>query len=311
MAPEIAWQLKIKPVKYYFDGFCGGMAVLFAMDPPASNETVVDLHGDLTNLAWTLQVENMAVELYARLVRTLYDQSLFKRTRDWLDAWHKAHEKWGNKPFTEEPDPEWAYHYFIASWMGRNGVSGTERVNYQMAMRWTAKGGSGPIRFRAAVESIPDWHQRLRNVCILRKDTFTLIPKLEDEPGLAMYMDPPYLIDTRNVDAGFGRRDGGSLYVHDFHGSTVPHPDDPEKKIDRHELLALQLRRFKKARIVVSYYDHPRLLELYPGWSKLDCSRHKHLHVQNKRGSERQEAPEVLLINGPIRPPKGTGGLFA
>lgn len=39
------------------------------------------------------------------------------------------------------------------------------------------------------------------------------------------------------------------------------------------------------------------MAELFP--EELDCSRQKHLHVQNKRGMGRKEAPEVLLINGP------------
>ena len=65
-----------------------------------------------------------------------------------------------------------------------------------------------------------------------------------------------------------------------------------------HIRLAEMAKRFTRARVVISYYDSPRLEELYPGWTKVDYSRHKHLHVQNKRGSTRQEAPEVLLING-------------
>ena len=76
-----------------------------------------------------------------------------------------------------------------------------------------------------------------------------------------------------------------SRYVHDFTS-------------DQHAKLAATLTNFKRARVVVSYYDSLELDQLYGGWTKLDCSRHKHLHVQNKRGSERSLAPEVLLING-------------
>src|SRR4029077_2189705 len=101
-----------------------------------------------------------------------------------------------SRPQPSEPDPDWAYHYFIASWMGRNGVAGTERVNYQIATRWTKGGGSGPLRFRNAVDSIPAWCNRLHNVQILRRDLFELLPKIEDGAGVALYVYPPYFPDT-------------------------------------------------------------------------------------------------------------------
>ncbi len=102
-----------------------------------------------------------------------------------------------------------------------------------------------------------------------------MLPKIDDAPGVAIYADPPYLAETI----------GASKYVHDF-------------TVADHAKLAEQLRRFTAARVVVSYYASPKLAVLYPGWTQIDCSRHKHLHVQNKRGSTRSEAPEVLLVNG-------------
>lgn len=36
---------------------------------------------------------------------------------------------------------------------------------------------------------------------------------------------------------------------------------------DDHARLAKELLRFKRARVVVSYYDDPRLAELYPDWT--------------------------------------------
>jgi len=49
--------------------------------------------------------------------------------------------------------------------------------------------------------------------------------------------------------------------------------------------------------VVVSYYDDPRLSDLYRGWLKIDCSRNKHLS-QSGQDPRRTMAPEVLLING-------------
>ncbi|MCH8853398.1 MAG: DNA adenine methylase, partial [Planctomycetes bacterium] len=132
-------------------------------------------------------------------------------------------------------------------------------------------------------------HQRLRNVCILRRCAFALLEKIEDAPGVAIYVDPPYIKATR----GSG---GGSRYLHDFYD-------------DDHARLAELLNRFKQARVVVSYYSDPRLHELYAGWTFRPMHMHKNLHVQNRRGSSRTLAPEVLLMNGPSY--AEAGGLFA
>lgn len=269
MATEIIRQLGKH--SYYFEGCFGGLSVLLPKKP-SSHECVCDMHGGVTNLAWCVQLDSIAYELYERLQRVCYDDDIYHASKDWLEANESNCERGG-----DAPDVDWAYHYFIASWMGRNGVAGTARVNYQIATRWTKGGGSGPLRFKNATESIPAWHERIRNVHILRRDLFQVLPKIQDGPGVVIYVDPPYLANTVSSK---------SRYVHDFAGED-------------HGRLAEQLTRFNKARVIVSYYHHEQLLSLYPGWTILDCSRHKHLHVQNKRGSTRTEAPEVLVINGP------------
>jgi DNA adenine methylase len=273
LAPTIVEQLGRHA--YYFEACAGSMSVLLAKEP-SEHEVVCDLHGALTNLAWCVQRDDVAPDLYDRLQRVMYDDEIYKASKDWL-ADNEAQLVKSQKLSADDPNDDWAYHYFIASWMGRNGVSGTARVNYQIATRWTKGGGSGPGRFRAAVESIPAWHDRLRNVHVLRRNVFDVLPKLQDDEGLSIYADPPYLPGTIA---------GNSKYLCNF-------TDEDHKR------LAAALRRFERARVVVSYYADRQLKELYPGWTWLDCSRQKHLHVQNKRGMGRKEAPEVLLINGP------------
>lgn len=260
------------PHAYYFEACAGSMSVLFAKEP-AHHETVCDLHGALTNLAWVVQKEETGFELFNALQRVSYSDNLYKASKEWLTAFEDSDE-----PSRLGELFAWAYHYFLASWMGRNGVSGTARVNYQIATRWTKGGGSGPLRFRNAVDSIPAWFDRLRNVHVLRRDVFDVLPKIEDDDGVAIYADPPYLPDTMT---------GNGRYIHDFTAA-------------QHAQLANELRRFKKAVVVVSYYDSPRLDQLYPGWVKLDASRQKHLACQNARGQKRTAAPEVILCNAQV-----------
>jgi len=250
----------------FWDVTGGGFSILFAKDR-SSHKTVNDLHGDLINMARVVASDD-APALYERLQRTLHCDALVEEGRKQI-----AEDYEGDKP-----DLERAYWYFVVVWAGRNGVAGTKRINYQMAVRWTHGGGSGGVRFRNAVESLPWWHQRIRTVEILRRDLFQVLPRIHDESGTVIYVDPPYFRR--------GARSGGSPYLYEFGCSD-------------HSNLAGELQRFTKARVVVSYYDDEALDGLYPGWTKRQVYRNKNLHVQNRRGANKRTAPEVLLINGP------------
>ncbi len=239
------------------------MAVLLAKKV-VPMETVNDLNGDLINLALVLQSESLAVNLYERLSRTLMHEALFRRE---AKAWKKA----GRLPATSSPSPDRAFQFFLCSWMGMNGVAGTASYNQGFCARFTKSGGHAATRFLAAVESIPAWHERLRSVTILSRCGMEIISKIEDDVGVVIYADPPYLVK-------------GAKYVHDFEGAD-------------HQRLAELLRRFRKARVVVSYYADPRLNDLYPNWAVLNCPTAKALVSSGRRGKGRNEAPEVLLIN--------------
>lgn len=280
MAPEIVTELGKHT--QYFEPFCGSMAVLFAKEP-SQKETVNDLHGDLINLARVLQHADEAPKLYDRLQRVLFSEDLLEQAKIELAG---EFPPIGITQFL----PDRAYWYFLGSWMGRNGTAGTARVDYQIAVRWTKGGGSPTVRFRNAIESIPWWHERLRNVVILKRDAFSILDRFEDCEGTAIYADPPYAAATRSKGAIKNGR--GGKYLHEFdHGGGMFGND--------HDRLRDILAGYRKARVVVSYYDSPEIRELYKGWTFVDHTRQKHLHAQNGRGARPKEAPEVLIINGP------------
>jgi DNA adenine methylase len=283
MAPAIVAELGQHT--QYFEPFCGSMAVLFAKEP-SQKETVNDLHGELVNLARVLQHKEAAPALYEELQRTLFSEDLLETAKRRL-----------SRPLRLSDDGEvtssnWerAYWYFLACWMGRNGTAGTARQDYQIAVRWTKGGGSPTVRWRHAVESLPAWHQRLRNVVILRRDAFSILDRFEDVAGTAIYCDPPYHAVTRSKGATKNGR--GGMYQHEFEHGGGLFDDD-------HARLAEILRGYHNARIVVSYYDCERIRQLYEGWTFVDHARQKHLHAQNGRGAGPKEAPEVLIMNGP------------
>ncbi len=270
MAPTIVVELG-KHCAYF--EMCAGCLAVLLEKKPAAMEMVVDLHGGLINLANVLKDLALAQHLYRRVLSTLCSTQIFADSQSWIES------------HPDDTGVDAAYHYFVVSWMGRNGTAGCLRTNYQPSIRYTTGGGASATRWMSASESIPEWQRRLRRVSIVQGDMYKIIPQIEDKKGVAIYVDPTYLRETRA---------GGCKYLHEL--------DEKKKGEDReddHDRLADALGRFKKARVVVSYYDAPRLAVLYPDWTIRKCYRQKNLHVQNRRGVEKSTAPEVLLLNGP------------
>lgn len=263
MAPRIVKELGEH--RAYWGLCCGSMAVEFAKEP-SSMETCIDLHGDLTNLCFVLKDEGMAVDLYGRMSRMTLSRELFYQSAEVI--------RLESAPGDSDPaDIDRAVHYLTVSWFGRNGVAGTSSYNAGFCARYTKNGGHAAKRFLSAVDSIPAWHHRLRNITVMRDDIFKHLHRIKDAPGTVIYCDPPYLVK-------------GAKYLHDFDGL-------------HHKQLAEGFGRFEKTRVVVSYYDHPLLDQYYEGWTKVDCATTKAMANQGQRQRGAVKAPEVLLINGP------------
>jgi DNA adenine methylase len=252
----------------YWEPLCGVMAVLLAK-PRAAHESVNDLHRELMNLALVLQDRVKAQALYDRAGRTLFHQGLLELAKEKVAATQ------------DEPpaaDEKRAFWYLIHSWFSLSGVAGTPLSNTRsFRVRYTS-GGNGVTHWHSVTESIPTWHKRLLNIEATCVGAFDVLAKIKDQAGVAIYCDPPYL-----------RK--GSEYKHEFA------PED-------HHRLAESLGRFKRARVVVSYYDDPLLGGLYPDWQRLgpeELGVSKDMVQGGRRdGTGKVRAPEVLLINGPL-----------
>lgn len=270
LAPRIVEELGEH--RAYWEPFCGSMAVLLGK-PESSFETVNDLHGDLVNLARVIKHSELGPKLYRQMRRWMMSEALFNDAAEQ----YRARQ---NVPAPEEPDLERAANYFICAWFGRNGVAGTQSYNQGFCRRFTKNGGHAATRWRSACNSIPAWRRRMRNVTILSADGIGLIERIEDAAGVVIYADPPYLVK-------------GAKYVHDFADGFMSAAND-------HERLATALGRFKKTRVVVSYYEHPALASLYRGWTKREVYTTKAMVSSGQRDVRGQAAvaPEVLLING-------------
>jgi len=241
-----------------------GSMAVLFAKPAVPSETVNDLNGDITNLARVVASDE-GPELFGRLSRTMFAEGMVD------DA--KEHRR------TNTLSPlDAAYWFFVESWMGRNGVAGTRSSNTAFCVRYTSNGGDPAVRFRSAVASIPAWADRLMGVTVLQRDAMEVLARIEDKPGTVIYADPPYFAK-------------GAKYVHDFNDSD-------------HDKLAEVLQRFEKTRVVVSYYDHPRIAELYPSpkWNVVRLKATKAMVNQGMRDKAgTTDAPEVLIINGESR----------
>jgi len=286
LMPSIIIELG-KPTQL-FDPCCGGLSLPLAMEP-CQKETVNDLHGDVMNLARVIADRTLGPDLYDRLVRAPFCEALLNDAKEYFSG--------SLEPDPDSKDVTRAYWFFLASWMGRNGTAGTQRTDYQLAVRWTKNGGSPTVRWKHAVGSMPAWHLRLLNVVMLQRDMFKIVDRFEDVAQTSIYVDPPYLPESRT---GYRTGKGSeNRYLHEFNhesSSLLEQPDD-------HERLRDILNEYKHARIVVSYYDCARARELYDGWTFVKHTRQKNLHQQSGRGARLQKAPEVLIINGPSYAP--------
>lgn len=296
LAPDVVEMLGAHSA--YLEPFCGSLSVLLAK-PAAQLEIVNDLHGGVVALARVVSDEIYGPLLEGRVRRTLFAEEIYRESF----AFFRAHpEPWwmfGRDDAGEQPGrradanmAEWVYHYFVACWMGRNGIAGTDPHRGHgpsFAVRWGVGGGSAPARWANVGASIASWRERLAGVTILRRDAFRCLEAFEDADGAVIYLDPPYMRETRT-----GLVSGGatSRYLHDFADED-------------HGRLRDALRRFERSRIVVSYYDCPRVRELYAGWEFAEFGRAKNLRRSSNSAFREDEAPEVLICNRPAR-----GGLF-
>lgn len=247
----------------FWDIMCGSCAIPLAKEN--CRMTVInDLNGAVVNLARVVADDVMSILLFERLYRTAFCEELYLDSVDWLKAMKAP----------QDHPLEWAYHYFILSWQGRNGLVGTVGEHKTgFCKRYNANGGDPATRFRGVVANVPAWWEKMREWTILSEDSIGLCSHIEDKDGVVAYCDPPYL-------------DKQAKYIHDF--------DD-----DMHVRLAESLRRFKQTRAYVSYYDHPLLEDLYlkHGWVAIRMDVQKNLSVT----AGAKKAPEVLLVNQPAQ----------
>jgi site-specific DNA-adenine methylase len=257
--------LAIGTVKWCGVPFMGGGSELPHIQCSAG--VANDLHRHLINLARVIRSDALRPLLAEQLERTIFHEDEYRaaqilcveRERGWTsDLFSPA------SACMDEPDLEWAYHYFVASWMGPGAKSGTKQeFRSFFPVRWTTSGGASGTRFRSAIESLEAWGKLFARWEFMRLDAFEFINNCHDLPGHAIYCDPPW-------------PDAGKQYTHGF-------SDEAQAR------LASCLSRYAHARVVVRNGDHPLIRGLYPEdrWDWIAGST---------RGQANNDVGEALIV---------------
>ncbi len=258
----------------FVDVFGGGGSVLLNRYP-SPVEVYNDLDGNLVNLYRVMQHPLDSVELERRLRSTLYSKAEFVKAIAIIR---------GDAAPSDHIERAWAM--FVN--MNQSVVGRVERTQGNWARAAISVSGESAVisGWKSIIRRMPQIYQRFSQVMVEERDAVESI-EYWDGPDTVLYVDPPYVHDTRVED---------SYYAH-------------EMTNDQHETL-LDTLIAAQGRVVVSGYDHPiynRLDE--SGWSRVEITTVTHMTASQRSKGEgwdrevkpRGERKEIVWLNGRAR----------
>lgn len=254
------------PHRVYVEPF-GGAASVLLRKPRAYAEIYNDLDEEVVAFFAVLRDRALAAELQRQVALTPYARFEFELS------------------YAPTHDPiERARRLLVRSWMahGSSGLRG-HRTGFRLgSMREHTTASHDWGRFS---EAIPALVERLQGVAIERRPAARVIAR-EDRPDTLVYVDPPYMYETRSQ-----KRIGNDLY----HGYRHELDDDGHKEL-LEQLVGLT------AMVVISGYATALYDRMLSGWTR----------VQRDARADRGEArTEVLWINPAADRARQVGPLFA
>lgn len=249
------------PHGHYVEPYAGSLAVLFSK-PPSAMETVNDLDGDLVTFWRVLRDQPDDLERVCSM--TPHSRAEFQASydRDGVDDLERARRVW------------------VTLTQGRGGVP--TRTGWRHYVKPAGSVGV-PGYLRGYVERMGPAVARLAHVSLECRPALEVIERYGREEGVLLYVDPPYLGDSRSTPDDPRRRT--SRYRHEM-------LDEPE-----HRELAEALHQCKATVLLSGYpsalYDE----DLYAGWSRVEFPTGT---GQSARG-EWSERTEVVWANVPLR----------
>ena len=250
----------LPPHEHYVEPFAGSLAVLLAKRP-SRMETVNDLDGELMTFWRVLRDRPADLERVCALTphsRAEHDAA-YAAGIDACDELEQARRVW------------------VRLTQGRAGT--LRRTGWRYYVNPSGSSASMPGYLAGYVDRMAAAAERLAKVSLEARPALELIEAYGAQPGVLLYVDPPYLGSTRMRN-----------YRHEM-------ASDAE-----HSELAAALEACR-ATVVLSGYDSPLYLEAYDGW-------HRHeIATMTGQANDWQGRTEVLWSNRPF--PRAQEGLFA
>lgn len=257
----------------YAEPFFGSGAVFFSK-PPHKIEYVNDLDKNLYVVYSYLQKPENTIYLLYRLFFIQNNYEIYKNAVKILR----------DKDRFEKYDiDDIVFAYFVANLMSISGLGTTKKASPGSWSRTRYKrncnvGGQVNMRLYKRVYLLPYYWYRLKNANIDCRDAIKVI-KNYDSPNTMFYLDPPYIIETREENS---RRIYQTELDNSYHKNLV------------------DLLLSAKGKVLLSGYDHEiyHRLEKH-GWDRYEIDVLATFGV--KVGEKRTQRKEIVWANYDIR----------
>jgi DNA adenine methylase len=169
-------------------GYAGGLGELWGWDHEGIAEAVNDLNLDLVTFYGVLQ-EPKLFEEFARIVALTPFGELPFQAGEWAMSNMPPRLHIGR-----------AAAFFVLNRMSRQGLG----KDYANPTTRTRRGMMEHVSaYLSAVDSLPEFHERLRRVEVRHMPALELIETYDHERAF-FYLDPPYLFETRTSTGEYG-----------------------------------------------------------------------------------------------------------
>lgn len=241
------WKLAPWIISHFPEHHCyvepfGGSAAVLLNKPMTAREVYNDLNFEVFTLFNVIRDEKMRTELLRLLAMTPYSRIEFDFAKD-VPAMHVNRSSNSGYRCGDESAVMIAHALLVRAQMGF-GSAGATRGNTGFRLDTARNGTSLQALWNDLPENILSVCERLKNV-IIENARATQVMQQHDREDTLIYLDPPYLHDTRQTN---------NAYAH-------------EMSEREHEFL-LELMKKSKSMMIISGYDNDLYNDMLQGWAK-------------------------------------------